>query len=61
MAGYRGEAPYMTFLFFRLVTPIVLLIATAVYVFLIAKMEQSRHGEGRHLHGWPPMSACRRR
>ena len=41
MAGFRGEAPYMTFLFFRLVTPIVLFIATAVYVFFIAKMEQS--------------------
>lgn len=24
MAGYRGQAPYITFLFFRLVTPIVL-------------------------------------
>jgi tight adherence protein C len=41
MAGFRGEAPYMTFLFFRLVTPIVLLVATTVYVFFVAKMEQS--------------------
>src|SRR6185436_18011235 len=24
MAGFRGEAPYITFLFFRLVTPVVL-------------------------------------
>ena len=24
MAGYRGQAPYITFLFFRLVTPILL-------------------------------------
>src|SRR5262245_41339321 len=30
MAGYRGEAPYITFLFFRLVTPIVLLAAAVV-------------------------------
>jgi tight adherence protein C len=41
MAGYRGEAPYITFLFFRLVAPIVLFVGTAVYVFLIAQMEQS--------------------
>ena len=27
MAGYRGQAPYITFLFFRLVTPIVLFLA----------------------------------
>lgn len=40
MAGFRGEAPYMTFLFFRLVTPIVLLAATAVYVFFVSRMEQ---------------------
>src|SRR5213595_3796023 len=26
MAGYRGQAPYITFLFFRLVTPLVFFI-----------------------------------
>jgi tight adherence protein C len=41
MAGYRGQAPYITFLFFRMVTPIVLLILAALYVFVIAKLEQS--------------------
>jgi tight adherence protein C len=41
MAGYRGNAPYVTFLFFRMVTPIVLLILAIVYVFVISKMEQS--------------------
>jgi tight adherence protein C len=41
MAGYRGQAPYVTFLFFRLVTPIVLLVATTLYVFLIAHIEVS--------------------
>jgi tight adherence protein C len=40
-AGYRGQAPYITFLFFRLVTPIVLLVATALYVFLISHMDKS--------------------
>src|ERR1700731_523576 len=29
MAGYRGNAPYVTFLFFRMVTPIVFLLGSA--------------------------------
>jgi tight adherence protein C len=41
MAGFRGEAPYMTFLFARLLTPIAMLIATAAYVFFVSKMEQT--------------------
>ena len=40
MAGYRGQAPYITFLFARLVAPIVLLIGSVVYVFLIAHMDR---------------------
>lgn len=41
MAGYRGHAPYITFLFARMVAPIVLLVGSVVYVFLIAHMQQS--------------------
>jgi tight adherence protein C len=41
MAGYRGQAPYITFLFARMVTPIVLFIGAALYVFLIAHLQQS--------------------
>lgn len=41
MAGYRGQAPYITFLFFRMVTPIVLLIGAVIYVFLLSHMHQS--------------------
>ena len=41
MAGYRGQAPYVTFLFARLVTPIVLFIGAILYVFVIAHMEKS--------------------
>lgn len=41
MAGYRGQAPYVTFLFFRMVTPIVLFVAAILYVFVIAHMEKS--------------------
>src|ERR1700756_3942090 len=40
LAGYRGHAPYVTFLFFRLVTPIVLFIDSTLYVFLIAHMDR---------------------
>src|SRR5258705_13868372 len=28
MAGYRGQAPYITFLFFRLVTPVVFFVGS---------------------------------
>jgi tight adherence protein C len=41
MAGYRGQAPYITFLFFRAVTPIVFLVMAILYVFVISHMEKS--------------------
>jgi tight adherence protein C len=41
MAGYRGHAPYITFLFFRAVMPIVFLIFSVLYVFVLSHMEQS--------------------
>jgi tight adherence protein C len=41
MAGYRGQAPYVTFLFFRAVMPIALLVLAVVYVFVISHMQQS--------------------
>ncbi|MBR0685981.1 type II secretion system F family protein [Bradyrhizobium manausense] len=40
MAGYRGHAPYVTFLFARMVAPIVLFVGSVVYVFLIAHMDR---------------------
>src|SRR6478672_13054428 len=39
MAGYRGQAPYVTFLFFRLLTPVVLFLGAILYVFVISHME----------------------
>jgi len=39
-AGYRGHAPYVTFLFFRMVTPAVTMIAAVMYLFVIVKLEQ---------------------
>jgi tight adherence protein C len=41
MAGYRGQAPYVTFLFARLVTPIVLFAGAVLYVFVIANMQKT--------------------
>src|ERR1700738_3825642 len=41
MAGYRGHAPYVTFLFFRMVTPIAFLLLAVLYVFAISKMQQT--------------------
>jgi tight adherence protein C len=39
-AGYRGQAPYVTYLFFRLVAPIAMMIGAATYVFAIVNLEQ---------------------
>ena len=41
MAGYRGPAHYVPFLFARLVTPIVLFIGAVLYVFVISQMQKS--------------------
>jgi tight adherence protein C len=41
MAGHRGQAPYVTFLFFRLVTPVVLMIASVVYIFVLTNFSYS--------------------
>ncbi len=39
-AGYRGQAPYVAYLFFRMVTPAVSLVMTATYVFVILDLNQ---------------------
>src|SRR3954449_11385063 len=41
MAGYRGQAPYVTFLFARAVTPIVLFIGAVLYIFVITNLEKT--------------------
>lgn len=40
MAGFRGEAPMATFLFFRLVMPILVFLFALFYLFVIVKFEQ---------------------
>jgi tight adherence protein C len=39
-AGYRGQAPYVTFLFFRLVMPAAMLLVTLFYVFVVIELNQ---------------------
>src|SRR3954467_5496315 len=39
-AGYRGHAPYVTYLFFRMVTPVVTFFATMFYVFVVLDFQQ---------------------
>jgi tight adherence protein C len=39
-AGYRGQAPYITYLFFRMLTPIALFLFAVVYLFVILKLDQ---------------------
>src|SRR5579864_1646281 len=34
-AGYRGQAPYVTYLFFRMVTPVASVLITAFYIFVV--------------------------
>jgi tight adherence protein C len=39
-AGYRGQAPYVAFLFFRLISPLILFSFTLFYVFLVLDLKQ---------------------
>src|ERR1700687_5938944 len=39
-AGYRGQAPYVTYLFFRLVMPAVMLVVSLFYVFVVIELDQ---------------------
>ncbi len=39
-AGYRGQAPYVTYLFFRMVTPAASALLAAVYLFVILDLHQ---------------------
>jgi tight adherence protein C len=38
-AGYRGQGPYVAFLFFRMVVPLAMLVGSLIYVFLIARLD----------------------
>lgn len=40
-AGFRGHSPYVVFLFFRLIMPIVMLVGALVYLFVLTKLDLS--------------------
>src|SRR5579863_3007453 len=37
-AGYRGQAPYVTYLFFRMTMPVVMLLTSLFYIFVVLKL-----------------------
>jgi tight adherence protein C len=39
-AGYRGQAPYITYLFVRMVTPVACFLFALMYLFFILKFDQ---------------------
>lgn len=39
-AGYRGHAPYLSYLFFRMVTPIIVLPVAIFYIFFVIELDQ---------------------
>ena len=39
-AGYRGQAPYVTYLFFRMVTPAATFLFTIFYLFVVINLKQ---------------------
>jgi tight adherence protein C len=38
-AGFRGQSPYVVFLFFRLITPLVMLFGAVFYLFILVKLD----------------------
>jgi tight adherence protein C len=38
-AGYRGQAPYVTYLFFRMTMPVVMLLASLFYIFVVLNLD----------------------
>jgi tight adherence protein C len=39
-AGYRGQGPYVTFLFFRMVGPVAMLLGSLFYVFVVFELDK---------------------
>ena len=46
-AGYRGQAPYVTYLFFRMVMPVAMLMLLGVLSLRRARSRSAGHGQGR--------------
>ena len=39
-AGYRGQAPYITYLFVRMMTPVLCFLFSLIYLFVVLKFDQ---------------------
>src|SRR5882757_7827973 len=39
-AGHRGNAPYVAYLFFRMISPLIAFVMSSFYIFFVLKMEQ---------------------
>jgi tight adherence protein C len=39
-AGYRGQAPYVAFLFFRMITPVAMFLFALFYIFVVMELDQ---------------------
>jgi tight adherence protein C len=39
-AGYRGQAPYVTYLFIRMMTPVLCFLFSLIYLFVVLKFDQ---------------------
>jgi tight adherence protein C len=38
-AGFRGQAPYTTYLFFRMAMPVIMLVGSLFYIFVVLKLD----------------------
>jgi tight adherence protein C len=38
-AGYRGQSPYITYLFFRMTMPVVMLLGSLFYIFVVINLD----------------------
>ena len=57
-AGYRGQAPYVTYLFFRMLMPVVLLVFSRVLHLRHPRPRPAADDQGRRSVSAPPIWAC---
>jgi len=38
-AGFRGQAPYVTYLFFRMAMPVIMLVVSLFYIFIVLNLD----------------------
>ena len=57
-AGYRGQAPYVTYLFFRMLMPVVMLVVLAVLHLRRSRARPAADDQGRASVSAPPIWAC---